>query len=132
LVVPVYVCPSHPGQGHSTAYLAVVGPETVWHEADPVRLEEVADGPDRTIHLVEVQSASIHWMEPRDLEFGRMSLAIGGPEGSAGPSSGHPGGVNVLQVSGAVRFLAWQRIAPDRLRALLTIAGGEATGEDDP
>jgi hypothetical protein len=132
LVVSAYVCPSHPGQGHSTAYMAVVGPETIWHGADPVRLEAVVDGADRTIHLVEVKSPSIHWMEPGDLEFGRMSLAIGGPKGSAGPSSGHPGGVNVLQVSGAVRFLASQRIAPDRLRALLTIAGSEATGEDDP
>jgi prepilin-type processing-associated H-X9-DG protein len=81
-----------------------------------VRLEDVADGPDRTIHLVEVQSPSIHWMEPRDLEFGRMSLANGGPEGSAGPSSGHPGGVNVLLADGSVRFFA-QKTGPDQVRA---------------
>jgi hypothetical protein len=91
------------------------------------------DGSDQTIHLVEVAKPSIHWMEPRDLEFSGMSLAIGGPaDGMPGPSSGHPGGANVLTVSGAVQFVFPRRIGPDRLRAMLTIAGCEAMGEEDP
>lgn len=129
MVVSAYVCTSHPGPGHSTAYLAIVGHETAWHGVDPTRLEDVADGPDRTVHLVEVKSPSIHWMEPRDLDFGRMSFAIGGPDGSDGPSSGHPGGANVLFVDGSVRFFH-QKVGPDRMRALLTAAGGETMGDD--
>jgi Protein of unknown function (DUF1559) len=133
LVVSPYVCASHPGNGHPTAYLAVVGPETMWRGAEPVRLKDVVDGSDQTIHLVEVTSPSIHWMEPRDLEFDRMSVAIHGPaEGLAGLSSGHPGGANVLKVSGAVRFVSSKKMGPDPLRAMLTIASGEAKGEADP
>jgi hypothetical protein len=131
LVVSAYVCPSHRGQGHATAYLAVVGSGTAWHGSEPVRLEDVADGPDRTVQVVEVTSPSIHWMEPLDLEFDRMSPAIHGPDDrTPGPSSAHPGGAHVLQVSGAVRFLISRRIASDQLRSMLTIAGGETLGEE--
>ena len=74
LIVPTYACPSHPRQGHSTSYVAVVGPETAWRGAEPMRLEDVHDGPDQTIRLVEVSEPSIHWMEPRDLDFDQMQL----------------------------------------------------------
>ena len=64
-----YVCPSQFVKEHSTSYVAVVGPETAWHGAEAMRLEEVHDGQDRTILIVEVSESSIHWMEPRDREF---------------------------------------------------------------
>lgn len=130
LVVSTYVCPSHPRQGHATSYAAVLGPETAWQGTEPVRLERVVDGPGQTIHLVEVSTPSIHWMEPRDLAFDRMSDGLDGPKGGTGPTSGHPGGANVLNVDGSVRFLLhW--IGPERWQAMLTIAGGEAVREDE-
>jgi prepilin-type processing-associated H-X9-DG protein len=128
LTVSAYVCPSHPEERHSTAYAAVVGPGTAWRGAEPLRLEEIGDGRDRTILPVEVSAPSIHWMEPRDLEFDRMSLAINGSNDSAGLSSRHPGGATILLVDGAVRFLK-QTLATNGLRALLTVAGGEEVGE---
>jgi hypothetical protein len=128
LVVSTYACPSHPRQGHSTSYVAVVGPETAWRGAEPMRLEDIHDGPDQTIWLVEVSEPSIHWMEPRDLEFDRMSFTINGSNNSAGLSSHHPGGANVLLVDRAIRFLSG-KLASQWLRALLTVAGGEEVGE---
>ena len=128
LRVSPYLCPSHPGERHSTAYVAVVGPGTAWRGVEPMRLEEVPDGQDRTILLVEVSAPSIHWMEPRDLELDRMSFAINGPNNAAGPSSRHPGGANILLVDGAVRFLK-EALAATSLRALLTVAGGEEVGD---
>jgi prepilin-type processing-associated H-X9-DG protein len=124
LVVSAYVCPSHPRPGHSTAYVAVVGPQTAWPRAEPSRLEDVDDGADQTILLVEASALSIHWMEPRDLQFDRMSFAFNGPNDPAGLSSDHPGGAHILLVDGAVRFLK-AKTAPSWLRALLTVAGGE-------
>ena len=130
LVVSAYACPSHPGKGHPTGYLAVVGPGTVWRGAGSVRLEEVVDGSSQTIQVVEVANSPIHWMEPRDLEIDRTSPAVDGSVGgSDGLSSGHRGGANVSLVDGSVRFLTAGRIAPGQLRALLTIAGGESVGE---
>jgi hypothetical protein len=128
LTVSTYACPSHPRQGHATAYVAVVGPETAWRGADPMPLEDVEDGPDRTIQLVEVSAPSIHWMEPRDLAFDSMSFAINRASGPAGPASHHPGTTLVLLVDGAVRNLR-ETLEPKRLRALLTVAGGEEVGE---
>jgi prepilin-type processing-associated H-X9-DG protein len=127
LTVSAYVCPSHPEARHATAYAAVIGPETAWRGAEPLRLEAVRDGRDRTILLAEVSAPAIHWMEPRDLEFDRMSFAINGPKSAAGLSSRHPGGANSLLVDGAVRFLK-QTLAANGLRALLTVAGGEEVG----
>jgi prepilin-type processing-associated H-X9-DG protein len=126
LVVSAYRCPSHPDQGHSAAYLAVVGPETIWRGSEAVRLEDVTDGTNRVIRLIEVAKPGMHWMDPHDLEFHRMSFVIGEPDG---PSSGHPGGANVLMADGSVWFLK-KGTGPDRLRASLTIAGGEAIGEE--
>jgi prepilin-type processing-associated H-X9-DG protein len=121
LIVSPYVCPSHPRPGHSTAYAAVVGPETAWRKTESMRLEDVDDGPEQTILLVEISAPSIHWMEPRDLEFDRMSFTINGSNDSAGLSSSHPGGANILLVDGAARWLS-DRMAPKWLRALLTVA----------
>jgi prepilin-type processing-associated H-X9-DG protein len=124
LRVSSYACPSHPGARSSTCYAAIVGPEAAWRGTEPMRLEAVRDGRDRTILLVEVSTPSIHWMEPRDLEFDRMSLAINKSKNSSGPSSGHPGGAHILLVDGAVRFLK-ENAAATGLRALLTVAGGD-------
>ncbi|HEX8202046.1 MAG TPA: H-X9-DG-CTERM domain-containing protein [Isosphaeraceae bacterium] len=88
----------------------------------------MADGPGRTILVVEVAGPSIHWMEPRDLAFDGMSFAINGTGGPAAPSSRHPGGINALLADGSVRFLR-QTIAPKSLRALLTVAGDDDVGE---
>jgi hypothetical protein len=128
LIVGTYACPSHAKQGHSTAYVAVVGAETSWRGAEPTRSEDIADGASRTVMVVEVAAAAIHWMEPRDLEFGRMSFAIGGPEGSAGAASHHPNIAHALFADGTVRMLP-QKTAPATVRGLLTVAGGEDASE---
>lgn len=133
LVVSAYRCPSHEETGTATAYLAVVGPETAWNGPDPVRREDVKDGPERTAHVVEVTAPQVHWMEPRDLRFDGMSPAIHGPDSrTPGPSSGHPNGANFLLVDGSVRFFFANKVRPGWLRALFTIGGGEAMGDDDP
>ena len=127
LIVSAYACPSHPGQGHSTAYAAVLGPGTAWDGSGPMTLRDIEDGPGKTIMLVEVTSPSIHWMKPRDLRFDRMGFSINGLEETLGFSSKHPGGANALLGDGSVRFIK-DRTSQDDLRALLTAAGGEDVG----
>jgi hypothetical protein len=128
LVIPSYTCRTHPRPGHSTAYAAIVGPKAAWYGAKPMRLGDVQDDPNQTIHVIEVSAPAIHWMEPRDIPFDRMSFAIGGPDTRVRPSSHHPGGANILMMSGAARWLS-AKIAPEHLRALLTIAGRDDVGE---
>ncbi|QDV35604.1 hypothetical protein ElP_35080 [Tautonia plasticadhaerens] len=128
LIVSAYACPSHPEQGHATTYAAVVGPGTAWGGSGPMTLGDIEDGPGGTIVLVEVSGPSIHWMEPGDLRFDRMSFTINGSAEPPGVSSNHPGGANMLLGDGSVRFIK-DGIEPADLRALLTVAGGEDVGE---
>ena len=120
----LHICPSNPGQpATTTSYLAIVGPDTVWPGATSVRLDDVTDGPENTILLVEVKDSGIHWMEPRDLHVLQMAPTIN-PKAGQGISSLHQGGANVGFADGDIRFLS-ETISPDELRALLTIGGRE-------
>jgi prepilin-type processing-associated H-X9-DG protein len=119
----VFRCPSDPDDVMETNYLAVVGPETVWHGAEGARVRGIRDGTSNTILVVENAGGKIDWMEPRDLSFDEALRGINPPT-QPGISSHHPIGVNVLFCDGHVQFLA-NEMAPTVLRALLTAAGGE-------
>jgi hypothetical protein len=117
-----------------THFLAVVGPNTAWRTDRPVSINEVTDGYDRTILLVEVANSNVNWFEPRDLEWDKLSFKLNDP-GSLSPGSRHVEPetwlrdadpyVNVLLVDGAVKKLPVDT-PPEVLKALLTIDGGES------
>ncbi len=125
LVVSSYLCPSHTGSEPKTSYAAIVGPETAWPGARPLRLEEVVDGQAQTILLVEVAEAPVHWMEPSDLIWDRLSFQVNPAQGRFELSSHHPGGANLVLVDGSVRFVR-DSIRSETLRGLLTITGRES------
>jgi len=118
-----YHCPSDLSGEEMASYLAVVGPETAWPGQKSTCFADFRDGTANTILLVEAADSGIHWMEPRDREFKTFDFSINSRSGR-GTSSYHGGGVNVLFADGSVRFLP-ETVAPETLRALLTIAGGE-------
>jgi prepilin-type processing-associated H-X9-DG protein len=84
----------------------------------------------------EIRCASYnHYYPPNAPEYDCVAnLSTPGPEqytavGFKAARSNHPGGVNLLLVDGAVRFIT-NGIGPDTWTALSTRAGGEAIGED--
>jgi len=117
----------------ATSYLAVLGPKAAWSGAKSIRLDDVRDGPDNTIILVEAVNSGINWMEPKDLTL-EEALAGINPKSGLGISSPHKAyggffyhderGAHVLLADGTVHFLS-ERTSPETLRALLTIDGGE-------
>ena len=111
-----------------TNYLAVIGPDTVWPAAGVCRLEDITDGKSTTILVVEVANSGIHWAEPRDLHVSQMAREVN-PSSGMGLSSQHTGGTHVLRVDGSVRWIA-DDTSPERLRAMLTRAGGEVVEDD--
>jgi hypothetical protein len=117
-------CPSS-GNDHETNYVAVVGRETAWPEANSVAILGIADQPAETIMLVEVTDAGVHWMEPKDLTFDQALQGINTKATKVGIASKHPGGVCTLFSDGHMQFLP-DETPPDVLRALLTRAGNEA------
>lgn len=129
----IYRCPGSPNGGTSTNYVAIVGPHTAWPGAHGRKLSEFTNGPANTLLVVETTGTEIPWMEPRDLEFDKLPLAINPPSGG-GISAEHPqtsrfpprkpDGANAAFADGAVRWLP-NGIAPGILKALITADGGE-------
>ena len=74
--------------------------------------------------MVEVTGLDIPWSKPVDLKLDKIPIEIN-PKSGAGISSQHGDGVDVLLADGSVRFLS-SATKPETLRALLTVAGGEA------
>ena len=104
-------------------YAVVVGTETAFPPNQNVKLDEITDGLENTILVVETLSGSDKWTEPRDLQFDSMSFVISkSKNGEIG--SRHPGGASVGFADGEVHFIT-DAISPEELRALLTIAGNE-------
>jgi hypothetical protein len=93
------------------------------------RLADVTDGPENTLIVVEVVGAGIHWMEPKELDWGTMSFRLN-DRTDPSVSSNHPyrgsdyPGPHVVTVDDKVTNLP-RNLSPETLRALLTIAGGE-------
>jgi hypothetical protein len=104
--------------------VAVVGPETAWRGAEPLGYKDLGDGSTDTLQVVEVPDGTFHWMEPKDLEFGRMSFRINAPSG--GGLGSRLGGARVVAADTTVRTLP-DNLEPQALRAMLTANGGEPT-----
>lgn len=121
----------------ATSYVAVVGAETAWPGSVGRNAAEFSDGTSQTILLVEVADSGIPWMEPRDLEFATLPMSIQ-PQKGRGISSLHrdgsfwnrPLGAHVCLADGHVEFLGPATPAK-KIRALLTIAGGEPIQDGD-
>ena len=109
-------------QVRTTSFVAVVGPETAWRGPTSLSDKDLKDGPGNTIMVVEVPDGRFQWMEPKDLQFDRMSFRINDGSGR-GPGS-RLGGARVVTADGSVRTLP-DGFDPAQLRAMLTADGGE-------
>jgi prepilin-type processing-associated H-X9-DG protein len=129
----VYGCPSDPDASASvTSYVAVVGPGTLFPGAEPVSIQEIADGASNTIMLIETRDQQINWLEPRDMPLEDISQRADDPLGRQPViSSLHPGGANVLYADGSVRFMD-EFQSPETIKGMLTIDGGEDTSDREP
>src|SRR5262249_26941179 len=104
----------------TTNYLAVVGPETLWPGSNFVSADAVTDDRTATIVVVENRGAGGQWMEPRDLSFADMSFAVNAPNGVSSKYNDPA----VAMLDGMLYRLR-KDLAPNTLRAMLTIRGGE-------
>ena len=122
--IPAYQCPSCPTTlPNETNYVMITGAGTVGGlPNESVSFADIVDGTSCTIAVVEVVGAGIEWAEPRDLSIDELSMQLNDGSGN-GPSSFHPGGVNVALCDGSVRFLG-DTIDPGTLENLLRYDDG--------
>jgi hypothetical protein len=87
-------CPSridNASEGY-TDYVAVVGPRSVFPGGDKARRRsDIRDDPASTLMVVESKNCAINWMEPRDLEWDRMSFRLNDPSRPSLSSNHHSG-----------------------------------------
>ncbi len=113
-------------QIHTTSFVAVVGPQTMWHGSQPMSRGDLGDGAQNTLLVVEVPDGQFLWMEPRDLEFGSMSFGIN--DGSGCGLGSRLGGARVVSADGTFHTLP-DDFDPNKLKAMLTANGGERIEE---
>lgn len=113
-------------QAGTTSFVAVVGPETAWPGTRAMGIKDLGDGAHATLMVVEVPDGRFRWMEPRDLEFDRMSYRVN--DGSGRGLGSRLGGARAVSADGTVRTLP-DGLDPEKLRAMLTANGGEAIEE---
>ncbi len=108
-----------------TSYVVVTGPGTMFPGAESSRLDQVTDGPDNSIMVVEVVNVRIPWTKPQDLDLQTMSLQINDEKHPA-ISSDHAAaaGASVAFGDASCRRLDG-KITASQLRSLFTIAGDE-------
>ncbi len=82
----VYACPSHgnsmDGDG-VTSYVAVVGPRSAFPDDRGRTLEQFPDETSTTVMVIETDSDSIPWTEPRDIELSAAVRLLGATDADA-------------------------------------------------
>jgi uncharacterized protein DUF1559 len=126
--ISAYLCPSSPPAiPNETNYVMITGKGTIGGlPNESTRIADVIDGTSNTIAVVEIVGAGIEWSEPRDLTIEELSMRLNDGSGN-GPSSFHPGGINVLICDGSTRFIA-DTIDPVTLENLFRRDDGNVIG----
>lgn len=119
-----------------TSYVVVIGARTAFRDVtfnadektkkdEQVELEEITDGQESTALLVEYHASGICWMEPKDLQFGRMSFNINEDRSNTEIRSKHDNCAFITRADGKAIKIPDGASASD-IRAMLTIDGEEA------
>ena len=115
----VYACPDDvDAQYGETSYLAIVGHNSVFDGENRNRLQDVADGAEQTIIIVESAGGGVPWLAPTDFDIRRS-------DSKGGIRSRHSAaGAHVLMADGSVYPLA-DYVPLEVVEAMISISGGE-------
>jgi len=137
-----YVCPSRTASNAQSrsqpSYFAVVGPKTMWPEAESRRIKEIqgADGTSQTLLVIEAHVPDVAWSEPRDLSFDEAMRLLSSQDSSR--LGGHLiedffyerySGRHAVLADGSVHFLR-PGLPRDTAAAVLTIDDGRSLEEE--
>jgi hypothetical protein len=129
----IYQCPSDSSADNksTTNYLAVVGPDTLWPGDKTISSNDIPDGADKTILLIEWPHSEINWLEPRDFTVEQLCKELeSNPKRFAVHNENYgylflpDTGIHVLFADGKVRLLSVDYLRKN-IKALLTRNGGE-------
>lgn len=106
-----------------TSYVVIVGRGTIFPGTKTRTMNEVTDGLANTILVVESTESGICWLEPSDLEAGKLDFAV-----NSGPKdcirSHHPFGAQAVFADTKTHYLT-DDLPPEYVEALSTAAAGD-------
>jgi hypothetical protein len=118
-----------PGQQNTVAYatnfVAITGPGTLFPDDGWRNLSDIKDGAENTIVVVEIGPSDIPWYEPRDLRIDNMSFRINVPDGGKPCIGSRLSRGAIVAFADAHVELLPEDTDPEKLRAMLTIAGDD-------
>lgn len=117
-----YACPNDvhgPADRNRLAnYVVIVGPNTVFHGANSIAIADTAGFDSATIVIAETVPG-IPWLEPRDLEFDKMSFEINDPA-KQGIASKDMWGPTVVLLNGKIERLLVDS-DPALIKSMITV-----------
>ncbi len=129
----VYRCPMESAEAAregKTRYVAPRGPNTFLRGAQGISIKEITDGTSNSIAFIDGgDDRAVIWTKPDDWDVSPAATDPFRGIFEAHRSRGRRG-TTVSMADGSVRFFT-DRIKPEILRALLTIAGGEVISQED-
>ncbi len=124
MVPRVYVSPGRTGFGMvgESNYVLVTGPGTLFPSNKSIPIDQIKDGLENTLLVVET-AVSLHpWTEPYDLDVTTLPNQIGAPKGIGGT---HASGATAVFADGKPAWLP-SDVSRTVVDGLLSPAGGEA------
>ncbi len=115
---------SSPGIVSSAHYALITGRNTIFPTPDALSPNDISDGRDRTLLLVEVDRSGGEWAEPWDVDFSKMATTVGFG-GTNAIGGNYPQGAAVAFADGTPAWLP-SDLSPALLRGLVTPNGGES------
>jgi hypothetical protein len=124
-----FLARTEPASRRYTNIVVIVGPSTAFPGGTSTTFDDFKDGTDNTILVTEIANSDICWLEPRDLDSATMSFKTNDRKKPSISSVGWRRPYVVLAHS-IHAYPVPEDTPPEALRALTTIAGGEATSRD--
>ena len=118
-----YHCVSEGGNHLEVSQVVITGKGTMFDGPTPIRMKDITDGSSNTIMIGEMSFSGIYWSDPRDLNFDEMPLTINDSV-QVSLRSVHRGMANIAFADGSVHQIS-EKIDPEVLKSLITVAGGE-------
>lgn len=102
-----------------THYVVIADDKTPFQLSHAMATNEIDDGAENTLLVVELASECVPWMAPRDIDVAGFARVL-----SNKSQKQHTGGLNAAMADGSVRFIN-DATPPETLQALATATGGE-------
>ncbi len=124
----VYISPGSVGNTSQASYVLITGAGTIFPSTGPLKPAQIADGPSRTLLLVETNNMIHEWSKPYDIDVAKLNVRIGAA-GNDKIGGTHADGASAVFADGEPAWLS-SDLPSTIVDAAITPNGSEAIAFD--